>query len=174
MKKQKKDNSMWILIFVNLVAIGFVIFEKWSLLTLMFIYFAQSLIIGFFNVFRILNLRKLLRMRIFFLVFFVLIYGAVHFYLYGFLQDYDFFEWGGVLAGSGLFFVNHLFSFLRHRKKLEKRDLVGTMLFPFVRVWPMFLAVILLGFFGGGILWIGVFGVLKSIADVAMHFVEQF
>ncbi|MBU1052047.1 MAG: hypothetical protein KJ718_05855 [Nanoarchaeota archaeon] len=172
--KKKINTSTWMLVFVNLVAIGLVVFEKWSLLTLMFVYFVQSLIIGFFNIFRIFSLKKnVLRVKVFAAVFFILIFYGVHFYLWGFLEDYDFFEWRGVLLGSGLFFVNHLFSFWKHRAEKDKRDFVGVMLFPFVRVWPMFLAVIFLAFCGDVVLWIVVFGVLKSIVDVAMHFVEH-
>lgn len=53
-----KDYSLWALLFSNLLIIFFAIKEHQSLLNLMWIYWAQSVIIGLFNFIRILLLKE--------------------------------------------------------------------------------------------------------------------
>ena len=51
-----KDDSIKILIFSNLIVIIFAVIENWDLLLTMWIFWYQCVIIGIFNLIRILNL----------------------------------------------------------------------------------------------------------------------
>ena len=52
------DPSLWLLLFSNLVTIFFATKEGWNLSTIMWIYWFQSIAIGFFNFIRILQLKE--------------------------------------------------------------------------------------------------------------------
>ena len=133
------------LLFANLVTIVFAVLNHWDAATVMFIYWAQSVIIGFFAVLTLLSLkitdvemtgktssgkkdppRKLSRREILFgkaiiAGFFTLHYGFFHWAYYSFIVDSGLFgpvETGstGILLTCGLFFVNHLYSYFYHRK----------------------------------------------------------
>ena len=51
------DHSTLFLIISNIVMIIFALVENWDLLTIMFIYWCQSLIIGFFTFLKMLTLK---------------------------------------------------------------------------------------------------------------------
>ena len=51
------DHSTLFLIFSNIVLIIFALFENWNILTIMFIYWCQSIIIGFFTFLKMLTLK---------------------------------------------------------------------------------------------------------------------
>ncbi len=52
------DPSLWFLVVANVFTIYFALTEHWSLVILMLVYWAQSIIIGLFNFFRILLLKN--------------------------------------------------------------------------------------------------------------------
>ena len=52
------DLSLLFLLFSNILTIFFAITENWNLSTIMWIYWFQSIIIGFFNFIRILQLKE--------------------------------------------------------------------------------------------------------------------
>jgi hypothetical protein len=52
------DSSLWFLLLSNIITIFFAINENWSLSTIIWIYWFQSITIGFFNFIRILRLKK--------------------------------------------------------------------------------------------------------------------
>src|SRR3990167_815468 len=52
------DPSLWLLLFSNLVTIFFATKEGWNLSTIMWMYWFQSITIGFFNFVRILQLQE--------------------------------------------------------------------------------------------------------------------
>ncbi len=52
-----QDKSLWSLVVSNILTLILAVTLHWSLLTIMWIYWCQSVIIGFFNVIRILKLK---------------------------------------------------------------------------------------------------------------------
>jgi len=52
------DPTTWSLIGANLLTIVFAILEKWDARTVLWLYWWQSVVIGFFNVVKILSLRE--------------------------------------------------------------------------------------------------------------------
>lgn len=94
------DFSLWILIISNLVACGIALKEGYNLSVLVWVYWFQSLTIGFFNFLKILNLKKFSTdgykinghavqasqsTKIFTAYFFLIHYGAFHIGYGGFL-----------------------------------------------------------------------------------------
>jgi len=81
-----------------------------------------------------------------------------------------------VLFGGIVFFVDHLFSFRYNRERDQKKiqNLGRLMAFPYARVVPMHLVIVLFGVFLSGALPLLVFLGLKTLADVIMHVVEHY
>ena len=214
------DFSTWLLIFSNLLVIAFAVIENWDLLTLMWIYWFQSVIIGFFNFIRILTLKDFSTkdfhinnkpvkatkgVKIFTAFFFAFHYGGFHLVYLGFLFIASFtsiipssitsYPAGPsdiaanvsdivtnviyILVSTAIFFINHLYSFLHNRKKDKKKQNIGrVMFFPYARIIPMHLTIVVgIPFLGGGLiqttLVLFLFLILKTIADVVMHTIEH-
>jgi len=197
------------LIFANIVTIIMAILGNWDLATVMFIYWMQSIIIGFFTLMGILLVTvpppapgqerpeqhpgeprtiyignpwvaKLLLVGIF-----ALPYGIFHLVYYTFIVGSGIFgpvhfSDPGIWLSCGLFFANHLYSFLayHHRQFQVGADIVGQIFMPFQRIIPMHMTII----FGGILLlileFIGIqstmpvlvlFLVLKTASDVSAH-----
>ena len=194
------DQSTRFLILSNIILIIFALFENWNLITLMFIYWCQSIIIGFFTFLKMLTLKDFSTegvnydqmppssgAKVFMSIFFLFHYGMFHFAYYTFLINGAFFRSNLELEAVGLsliivigvFFANHLFSFLYNRKRdaNKKQNIGKIMMFPYIRIIPMHLTIIFGGMFiisGGsaqGVILL--FLVLKTIADVAMHSIEH-
>jgi len=137
------------LIFANLVTIVLAILGNWDLATVMFIYWAQSIIIGIFSVISILsadtdamraNLQKPIDERggtdkitpgfaRFYLCimagFFSLHYGLFHWGYYTFIVESGIFGTvnfadPGIWISCGLFFANHIYSHMTYRHKGPK------------------------------------------------------
>ncbi|MFH1448333.1 MAG: DUF6498-containing protein, partial [Candidatus Micrarchaeota archaeon] len=138
MKINYKDPSLILLVLANIITILLALWENWNILTLMWIYWLQSVVIGFFNVLKLLTVEvrsgagskiagiypsikipeKLsLVQKILIAGFFCLHYGLFHFGYAEFLA-------GGFVLGQGkgldvsgivivgfVFFLNHLFSY---------------------------------------------------------------
>lgn len=200
-----KDPALFSLLVSNLVAIFFAVLFNWSTMTILWIYWFQSVIIGFFNFFRILDLKEFStenfrinnrpvgpteQTKFFTAFFFAFHYGFFHF---GYAMALGFFSFmlilPGVSAVSGntidfdfvlitaaIFFVNHLFSFLFFRNKPKKKQNIGTILFlPYARIVPMHLMLIFGALLaaGGSIFVLVFFLLMKTGADVAMHWIEH-
>ncbi len=161
----------------------------------MWIYWGQSVIIGYFNVRRMLALkqfstdnfrinnrpaeptRKTQRQTAFF---FAVHYGGFHFAYLVFLFAENGIASGvaiaGVVACILIFFFNHRFSYHYNRERDATRapNLGFIMFFPYVRIIPMHL-MILMGnqFVGDSTARLVMFLVLKTLADVAMHVIEH-
>lgn len=194
------DRSTLFLIFSNIALIIFALYENWSILAVMFIYWCQSIIIGFFTFLKMITLRDFstegvndntmrptVGAKIFMSFFFLFHYGMFHFGYYMFLISGAFFTSGaklGTIDASmylviGIFFANHLFSFVYNQQKdVNKKPNIGTiMFFPYIRIIPMHLTII----FGGAFMMAGgnaqvilvFFLLLKTFADVIMHSIEH-
>ena len=187
------DSSVWSLVAANALALGLALTQHWSLASLLTLYWAQSVIIGIANFFRILGLDQFSTAN--FTVndrpveptpqlkrqtarFFALHYGIFHAVYLGFIVGFRHGEplWTGSLALCIAFFaLNHLWSY-RYNRTADRqgRPNIGILMFmPYGRVVPMH-AIILSGMLlaptGIGIV---IFIVLKTAVDVAMHVVEH-
>jgi hypothetical protein len=194
--KPLKDFSLWSLVFSNLITIVIALVEQWSFLTLMWVYWFQSVIIGVFNIVRMLQLKKFStegftsngqpvpptrKSQIETAVFFFFHYGFFH-------AGYLLFIWGGGFGGAdpgfpvadaqfiavstAVFLGNHLLSYVQHRHETEDRvlNLGALMFYPYLRIIPMHLTIIFGGILGTAL---PVFLILKALADTGMHYVEH-
>jgi hypothetical protein len=196
------------LIAANIVTIVLAILGNWDLATVMFIYWAQSIIIGFFTVIFLLSAgtaaleadlskpilerggtrvstRYVHFYKLLLAGFFCLHYGLFHWAYYSFIVDSGIFgsvnfSDPGIWFSCGLFFANHLYSFLAFRNTGPKGAMYVSEQFfaPYRRIIPMHLTII----FGSIIvLVLQVFGIastlpvlilfllLKTITDITSH-----
>ncbi len=190
------DNSLRALIGSNLVTIIFAVVENWPLSTVMFVYWAQSIIIGVFHIRRMLNLESFTtdglkmngspvapveRSKRMIAGFFALHYGFFHLVYFVFVleaigDDPTPGHWWALAAGVGVFAVNHAFSYLENREMDRTGSPnLGTMLFlPYARIVPMHLTIVIGASLAGGSRTALVFFlILKTGADAVMHVVEH-
>lgn len=191
-------SSTFILLASNLFAIVLALILKWDLSELMWIYWAQSVIIGFYQGCRMMSLERFStegftsngrpvpetpagkRSTV---VFFAIHYGFFHFVYSVFLFAHEKLSltkmgYIGLAASIVVFAVNHHYSFVANRKRDSKRvpNLGKMMFFPYLRILPMHVTII----FGsrtvdaGGLSWgLLLFLLLKTGSDVAMHMIEH-
>jgi hypothetical protein len=193
-----RDPSLWFLLLSNLITIFFAIKEGWDLLTIMWIYWFQSITIGFFNFIRILQLKEFStegvrvnrkpvpptrESKIFFAFFFLFHYGLFHliymiFLLsgkliktHGNVPSFSFIDWQYIFLTSLFFFLNHLFSYFYNRPKDTKKQNIGSLMFyPYARIIPMHITILSFGFYFNAL---PLFLALKTVADLVMHIVEH-
>ena len=198
----QKDSSAKVLVLSNVITIFLAVYFSWSIMIILWSYWLQSIIIGFFNFFKILTLKdfstKGMKMsgvkgqppqgtvKIFMAFFFAFHYGIFHLVYAMFLAGFSFASAGISLANFGfvfvagiIFFLNHLFSFFyfKNKQSKKKQNIGKVMFFPYARIIPMHLTII----FGGIFLATGIgsafviilFLGLKTVADLVMHFIEH-
>jgi hypothetical protein len=189
------DRSVVFLLLSNLFTILLALYQQWDVGELMWVYWGRSVVIGYFNVHRILDLRRFStegftinnrpvkptrKTRRDTAVFFALHYGFLHFACLVFLvndtQVQVVLAWAGVAVCVFAFYLNHRFSYRYNREREEGRvpNIGSIMFFRYVRIIPMHLMIVagsrLTGESGKGLL---VFLLLKTVADVAMHVIEH-
>ncbi|MGB5259245.1 MAG: DUF6498-containing protein [Gammaproteobacteria bacterium] len=189
------DRSVTALLLSNLLTIILAVFQHWDVHVLMWIYCGQSLVIGYFNVHRILDLKEFSTQNFRMngrpvdptpatqrkvAAFFAFHFGFFHLAYIGFLLaetrltgPLPLFS---VLLCILVFYINHRFSY--HYNQARERDRVpnigSIMFFPYVRIIPMHLMIITGGtFFGGSQGSLLAFLLLKTAADVVMHVIEH-
>ena len=197
-----KDDSSGLVgvVATNVVALGIAGWQHWPLVTLLWPYWMQSVIIGWYSRKRILALRdfslantsgfdrgspeatKRGTAR-----FFVLHYGLFHLVYALFLWEATRGKVRGVtpyhvdaldlvfMAALALSFViTHRAAYRRimAADQQSKPNIGGVMFLPYLRVVPMHLTIVLglAAGHGGGVL---LFGTLKTVADVLMHWIEH-
>lgn len=161
-----RDSSAISLILSNLVVMALAVFFNWSIATILWIYWLQSIIIGIFIIIKVLfgpatmffrgktpgqGLLRASREPIYIAGFVALFLGVTQFFyamliltLFGQLEGNEINE---VILGGAIFFITHLFSFLKNyvfEKNAigEKIDKVFFLPF-FERVISLFLVVML-------------------------------
>jgi hypothetical protein len=185
------DVSLWILIFANGATIGYAVFKEWSLITIMVVYWVQSVIIGSVNVLRILSLKKFSTENFYIndkpvpptektkrktAYFFAFHYGFFHAIYASFLFiNAEGVDMHYVLLGGVVFSIDHFFSFLYNRKRDEEKltNIGRLMFFPYARVIPMHMVIVFYGAFLSGTVPLLLFLGLKALADMIMHIVEH-
>ena len=189
------DHSFFLLIGINLLALGIAVALHMNLRGLMLVYWAQSVAIGITHFIRILSLERFdpggARMndrpieetpadKTAIALFFAAHYGIFHVvYLMFLLPDHVHPLQGSIVAYlllPVLFLGFHLFSLQRNiESDRQGRPNIGTLMFlPYARILPMHLT-ILSGFaFRKEAVWgLLLFGVLKTAADAAMHLLNH-
>jgi hypothetical protein len=188
------DYSLWGIVLANGLPLALALLLSWPLSVLLWPYWAQSVIIGLFNVRRMLLLERFttdglrvngrvvqptaaVRWQV--ALFFLAHYGMFHLVYVMFLTlqtPLPAAERGWVLLLAVVFAVSHGLSHQEHlQHDLRGGTNLGTLMFvPYLRVIPMHLTIIFgMGFLqgGSGALWL--FAALKTAADAAMHKVEH-
>jgi hypothetical protein len=187
------DVSAIALIAANLVTIAVAVVQRWPLADLLWVYWGQSCIIGFFNFLRILGLRRFStehvryndepvdathQTKVHLACFFAFHYGFFHYGYFVFLS----WEVGAPVGGGlwlaaclGTFLVNHGFSFVHNfRRDRTRCPNIGTvMMFPYARIVPMHVMALAGGFLVRGTFGLMLFLVLKTGADLVMHAIEH-
>lgn len=188
--------SVWMIVLTNAAALAVAWWQHWPLHLLLWPYWIQSVVIGWYSGRRILALERFstegttgfaggsdedVKRRT--VRFFAMHYGIFHlgylFFLYMFHRTGRFPDLGGVDAAciavlGASFALTHGVSFKRNLENdLRGRPNIGVLMFlPYARVVPMHLTMILgmqMSFTGAVLL----FGTLKSAADLLMHWVEH-
>lgn len=187
-QSMQKDSSALVLILSNLITIILAVIFSWSIMIILWSYWLQSVIIGFFNFFKILSLKNYSaeRVKLGAAVFFAFHYGFFHLAYALFLAGFSFFSqsisFGDltfVLLSGIIFFFNHLFSFLYFKNKSNKKNqnIGSVMMFPYLRIIPMHFIIVFGGIFLvtgiGSVFVLILFLLLKTAADLAMHLIEH-
>lgn len=193
--EEKPVESVRSLVIANLIAIVLAIFEGWQLRELMFVYWAQSVIIGYFSFRRMMDLKEFStkgvrqngravqpteKTKKSMAWFFAVHYGFFHVgYLAFLMADYNEpFQGSWFFLGIcvAVFYLNHRYSYVEHRESdaLRKPNIGTIMFFPYARIIPMHITIIIGGAMGHAstgamLLFLG----LKTLADVIMHKVEH-
>ena len=164
------DNSTKLLIFSNLITIVFALHFSWNLPMLLFIYWCQSIIIGFFTFFKLLFLKtdSLLVTIVhgFFIVVFFTFSILWHIMYLSFIivlfvasiQEsgigniaIDPLDFLFIILSVMLFFINHLYSFLVHIKAFAKakHSVLDVLFASGIRLIPILMAILFAVFAGG-------------------------
>ncbi len=197
----QKDSSAKVLILSNVITIILAVVFSWSLMIILWGYWCQSVIIGFFNFLRILSLKDFSTkgmkisgvqgqpsvttgIKFVIAIFFAIHYGIFHLVYAAFLGVFTFVsqsvspvDFGYIFLMAIIFFLNHLFSFMYFKNKQKKKSNIGTvMFFPYARIFPMHLIIMFgLPFYalGGSLPVLVLFLLLKTGADLVMHYIEH-
>jgi|SRR3989344_4934717 len=190
-KKYLTDFSLVSLLVSNVTIIILAIVENWDVATVLWVYWMQSVIIGFFQFLRILSLKQFStekftinnqpvqptqNTKVKTAFFFAFHYGFFHFIYAVFLftlftrQPLDL---SYLFIGGLIFFVNHLFSY-RHNKLLDEQKVqnIGKLMFaPYQRIIPMHIIIVFGAALGQSTLI--VFLLLKTVTDLALHMIKH-
>ena len=192
-KKFRFDRPFYTLLLTNLFVIVLALVQSWEIGFLMWIYWGQSVSIGFFNFIKMRNLKnfttrgvkvnrrpveptpKTQRSMSFFFAFH---YGFFHFGYFLFLTAF----FGliplkspEVLLCIIFFFVNHGISLFSHwKEETETPQNIGRVMgFPYARILPMHLTIIFGNVMAKQASALVFFLLLKTLADIVMHLAEH-
>jgi hypothetical protein len=183
------DPSFWSLIAANVIAVVWAVIDDWSLLVLIPIYWFQSLVIGLFWFLKIcelkdfqvpgredLSMEEAFRFRTNTAVAFMLAYLIFHAIPGALLLDPKLTSENmrSILIMAGIFFISHCLSFSKTSTWISaERPTQDIVSFPFVRIIPMYVPLMVAATGLGQKAPLVVFLVLKTWVDVAMHAVEH-
>jgi len=188
------DRSLTFLLLTNLATVVGAVLQGWNITELLWIYWGQSVVIGYYNVYRIVDLDRIAtdgfisNIRLeepscetqrCTAVCFALHYGLFHL-VYGVFLLTTFrihpgFPVAGVLLCILAFWFTHRFSYRFNRERDRAVPNIGSlMFFPYVRIIPMNL-VILLGapIAGDNTTALVLLLLLKTAVDIAVHVIEH-
>jgi len=194
-KRVYSDTSVRGLIFCNLVMMIWAVAQKWPLANMIWVYWIQSVGIGFWAIINILALKEFttkdfilgervfppnLFTKIFAVLFFSLIYGIFHSAYAGFLVEITgaVYEIPIVFVG-GIFFFNQFYSFVYKKERYykgKKPQIGDPMFFAFMRIIPIHITIMGAGILSSvskleftGRISIALFLLLKTLVDAGMY-----
>jgi hypothetical protein len=192
------NSSMRSLILANLAIISLAVYEHWSFIEVMMLYWAQSVLIGLFNIIRMMTLKKYTYnekegteanvessagIKIGISAFFAVHYGIFHVvylvFIYVFesiLNPRGSFEMSEIYPGLALFAAYYLYDMIMTRRRDEETpNIMIIMIRPYARIVPMHLTIL----FGGWIIFmvgekaaavlVPIFMTLKAVVEVLSH-----
>lgn len=184
------------LVITNLIAMAMALIFKWPLGLLLWPYWIQSVVVGYFSRKRMLALGHFSTQG--FMInnrpaeaneatqkstanFFAVHYGFFHLGYLVFIatraSDLDRWDWLGVATAGIAFAWTHRYSYQQNiEADATGTPNIGTLMFlPYLRIVPMHLTILAGGVFAGSFSApsIIVFSLLKTAADVGMHRVEH-
>jgi len=184
-----------LLLLSNILVIILALVQHWSIGPLLWVFWWQNIIIGFFNWRRMtqlkefsadglkINGRRVLaneKTKKWMAQFFLLHYNAFHlFYLFFLLSRPGEIQLEVVLSvsiGITIFSLNHFFSYRHNLEKdlSEKPNITAISFFPYARVIPMHLVIFIGSQFGmESRIALFAFLVLKTLADLIMHIFQH-
>lgn len=198
-----RDRATWLLLWSNAVTLVSAVWQEWPLLSLLWPYWIQNVVIGYYARRRILALERFsttgftindqevaptVETQKSTATFFALHFGVFHLVYLLFLrlstksdqlgEVLSVLDWVWILALAIPFVMSHGRS---HREHVEAdlRGLpnIGTLMFiPYLRVFPMHLTIIggaMLESHGDSRLALALFVGLKTVADLGMHAFEH-
>jgi uncharacterized protein involved in response to NO len=188
------DRSLTFLLLTNLATVAGAVLQGWNITDLLWIYWGQSVVIGYYNVHRIVDLDRIstdgfisnirpvepsCETQRCTAVCFALHYGLFHL-VYGVFLLTTFriqpgFPVAGVLLCILAFWFTHRFSYRFNRERDRAVPNIGSlMFFPYVRIIPMNLVILLGGpIAGDNTLALVLLLLLKTAVDVAVHVIEH-
>ncbi len=191
--KQKqifRDPGFWILLGINVYLVYYYYQTPRIFTTLIWLYWCQSVLIGLFNILDILTVRTIKVMadksdssnsslfgsRVKLAVFFMLHYGFFHLVYLVFvatLKPRYPVNWAMFKYFLFAFLAGQIFTFVQHKIQQRKSaSNMGVMFFvPYLRIIPMHLTILIPAFCH--ISNLGIFLILKAIADVIMYIVTK-
>ena len=191
MKRPRILSSTVLLLGVNIGVIGMAVVQSWSLGTVLWTYWLQSVIIGIFQFRRIQTLRDFdtsgmsvdasavqaspRGVAVLLALFFAFHYGVFHAVYAVFLTFIAWPEWQAVAIAGAVFFANHFYSYRLSStvENVAKPHIGKIMGAPYIRIVPMHLSLFILPVVisstGGLVTFLGI----KTLADVGMHLYEH-
>jgi hypothetical protein len=196
------DLSAWTLVLTNIITILAAYLEHWPFSTIIWVYWCQILIIGFFAFVRTIaltdfsltgverirlrfTLKGKLRAGVIFLAHFTVVQLCVTFVLWLVVGPITSVNGTILLFTALMFFSNHLFSYIynKKRERVVYKNLGFAVLRPYLRMLPLFVAFLFAGIIiaslflsrGAKLEPVGylVLFVLKTGADVIAHNLEH-
>lgn len=176
------------LLLANAVTVYLAVTQQWSIGTILWTYWFQSVVIGVFQWFKISDIRKFTtenfrvnhqpvdptpETKRTVLWYFPTHYGLFHLGYAVFLFEIVEVDFFAVLLGGAVFLANHAFSYYENREQDSRRvrNIGGMMFFPYIRILPMHLIIAVAATINGAVLL--PFMLMKSLADLLMHVVEH-
>jgi len=184
------DRSLTFLLITNLATVVLAVLQQWTITDLLWIYWGQSVVIGYYNVHRIVDLDRFstdgfirsirpvepaCETQRCTAVCFALHYGLFHLVYGVFLlttfRIHSGFPVSGVLLCILAFWLTHRYSYRFNRERDRAVPNIGSlMFFPYARIIPMNLVILLGGpIAGDDPVALVLLLMLKTGADLAMH-----
>lgn len=183
-----KDQSFWSLLIINVAIIVYYLNYSTGFKTLVWIYWAQSVLIGFFTFLQLATIKTEpdknispaddLKGRGCLSGFFAVHYGFFHLgyfiFIFTITDMQETFDWRLFEFSVGAFALDQLWNFIRYKQWEQTHRPNGGVIFflPYARIVPMHLTILLPKFIGF-IPQMGLFLVLKMFADLIMHVVSE-
>jgi hypothetical protein len=188
------DRSLVFLLLANLAIVLSAVLRQWNVTDLLWIYWGQSVVIGYYNVHRIVDLDRLSTAGFMSklgpaesscetqrctAVCFAMHYGLFHLLYAVFLlttfRIHPGFPLVGILLCIFAFWLTHRYSYHYNRERDCVVPTIGSlMFFPYARIIPMNLVILLGGqFLGDNMRALILLLLVKTGVDLAMHVIEH-